>query len=177
MRSSNFHEIRSHERASGGEVRAAATDVWQSHGLHQSYPECMAAELLKLAPGEIHPCRGVGVDLRMKPPGAERAKVPLNNRHLQFNVAAARNRAWHGNLFGESEYYRMTCTLNYPRRPRPLLCALQLAAALTGPACAAADKEPPASPEVTAVMQPYLDSYKLAGLVGIIADKPGRIHH
>src|SRR5436190_8322990 len=37
--------------------------------------------------------------------------------------------------------------------------------------------EPPASPEVTAVMQPYLDSYKLAGLVSIIADKSGKVHY
>ena len=41
----------------------------------------------------------------------------------------------------------------------------------------AAENEPPASPEVTAAMQPYLDSYKLAGIIGIIADKTGRIHY
>ena len=40
-----------------------------------------------------------------------------------------------------------------------------------------ADPEPPASPEVTAAMQPYLDSYKIAGLIGIIADKEGRVHY
>lgn len=39
-----------------------------------------------------------------------------------------------------------------------------------------AESEPPASPEVTAAMQPYLDSYKLAGYVAIIADKTGEIH-
>jgi CubicO group peptidase (beta-lactamase class C family) len=36
---------------------------------------------------------------------------------------------------------------------------------------------PPASPEVNAAMQPYLDSYKLAGIIGIIADKTGQIHY
>jgi CubicO group peptidase (beta-lactamase class C family) len=41
----------------------------------------------------------------------------------------------------------------------------------------AANPEPPASPEVAAAMQPYLDSYKLAGIIGIIADKEGRIHY
>ena len=41
----------------------------------------------------------------------------------------------------------------------------------------AADSEPPASPEVEAAMQPYLDSYKLAGIIGMIADKEGRIHY
>src|SRR5215470_18950382 len=41
----------------------------------------------------------------------------------------------------------------------------------------AAGDEPPASPEVTAAMQPYLDSYKLAGVIGIIADKSGRVHY
>ena len=41
----------------------------------------------------------------------------------------------------------------------------------------AAENEPPASPEVTGAMQPYLDSYKLAGIIGIIADKTGRIRY
>jgi len=41
----------------------------------------------------------------------------------------------------------------------------------------AAENEPPASPEVTAAMQPYLDSYKLAGIIGIVADKSGKVHY
>jgi CubicO group peptidase (beta-lactamase class C family) len=41
----------------------------------------------------------------------------------------------------------------------------------------AAGSEPSASPEVSAAMQPYLDSYKLAGLIGIIADKTGKVHY
>src|SRR5258705_13678870 len=41
----------------------------------------------------------------------------------------------------------------------------------------AAESQPPASPEVTAAMQPYLDSYKLAGVIGIIADKNGKVHY
>ncbi|HEX2746486.1 MAG TPA: serine hydrolase domain-containing protein [Verrucomicrobiales bacterium] len=61
---------------------------------------------------------------------------------------------------------------------KPFACTLLLwlltAAPLTR---AAAESEAPASPEVTAAMQPYLDSYKLAGIVGIIADKSGRVHH
>jgi CubicO group peptidase (beta-lactamase class C family) len=40
-----------------------------------------------------------------------------------------------------------------------------------------AGDEPPASPEVTVAMQPYLDSYKLAGIIAIIADKTGRVHY
>jgi CubicO group peptidase (beta-lactamase class C family) len=40
-----------------------------------------------------------------------------------------------------------------------------------------AEDEPPASPEVTAAMQPYLDSYKLAGIIAIIADKTGKVHY
>jgi len=38
-----------------------------------------------------------------------------------------------------------------------------------------AEDEPPVSPEVTGAMQPYLDSYKLAGIIAIIADKTGRV--
>ena len=41
----------------------------------------------------------------------------------------------------------------------------------------AAENEPPASPEVTAAMQPYRDSFKLAGVIGIIADKSGKVRY
>jgi CubicO group peptidase (beta-lactamase class C family) len=41
----------------------------------------------------------------------------------------------------------------------------------------AAEAEPPASPEVTAAMQPYMDQYKLAGIIAIIADKNGKVHY
>ncbi|MDB5343341.1 MAG: estB 1 [Schlesneria sp.] len=41
----------------------------------------------------------------------------------------------------------------------------------------AADPEPPVSPEVTAAMQPYMDQYKLAGVIGIVADKTGKVHY
>jgi CubicO group peptidase (beta-lactamase class C family) len=41
----------------------------------------------------------------------------------------------------------------------------------------AADSDPPASSEVTAALQPYFDQYKLAGVIGIIADKSGKVHY
>lgn len=37
--------------------------------------------------------------------------------------------------------------------------------------------EPPPSPEVTAAMQPYLNDHKIAGIIGIIADKTGNVHY
>jgi CubicO group peptidase (beta-lactamase class C family) len=40
-----------------------------------------------------------------------------------------------------------------------------------------ASSSPPASSEVAAAMQPYLDNYKLAGIIGIIADKTGKVHY
>jgi CubicO group peptidase (beta-lactamase class C family) len=48
---------------------------------------------------------------------------------------------------------------------------------LTATAPRAAENQPPPSPEVTAAMQPYLDSYKLAGVVAVIADQHGQIHY
>src|SRR6267378_1258769 len=59
------------------------------------------------------------------------------------------------------------------------LCAqfLFLLTALAFIPVLAAETEPPASPEVTAAMQPYLDSYKLAGVIGIIGDKNGKVHY
>ncbi len=41
----------------------------------------------------------------------------------------------------------------------------------------AAEGPAPASPAVTAAMQPYLDGHKLAGMVGIIADKSGGVRY
>src|SRR6266576_183987 len=42
---------------------------------------------------------------------------------------------------------------------------------------AAAESEPPPSPEVTVAIKPYLESYKLAGVVSLIADKSGKVHY
>lgn len=36
---------------------------------------------------------------------------------------------------------------------------------------------PPASPEVTAALKPYFDQYKLAGAIGIIADRTGKVRY
>ena len=41
----------------------------------------------------------------------------------------------------------------------------------------AAESNPPASPEVSAALQPYFDQYKLAGVIAIIGDKTGKIHY
>jgi CubicO group peptidase (beta-lactamase class C family) len=60
------------------------------------------------------------------------------------------------------------------------LCAqfvLLLTAVLAITPILADENEPPPSPEVTAAMQPYLDSYKLAGIIAIIADKNGKVHY
>ena len=57
-----------------------------------------------------------------------------------------------------------------------LLSVLSLVA-LAVHSAVAAESEPPASSEVTAAMQPYLDSYKLAGVIGLIADKSGKVHY
>jgi len=62
-------------------------------------------------------------------------------------------------------------------KARLIHVALSLALAAITPSSLAASNEPPASPEVTAAMQPYLDSYKLAGFIGIVADKTGKVHY
>jgi CubicO group peptidase (beta-lactamase class C family) len=43
--------------------------------------------------------------------------------------------------------------------------------------CLSEDAAPPASPAVTAALQPYLDSFKMAGIVGVIADRSGKIRY
>ena len=63
------------------------------------------------------------------------------------------------------------------KHPFRMQCIFLLTAVLAIMANLAAGDEPPASPEVTAAMQPYLDSYKLAGVIGIIADKNGEVHY
>ena len=57
----------------------------------------------------------------------------------------------------------------------PLRALLLVALALN--TAIAVASEPPASPGVTAAMKPYLDSYKLAGVVSLIADKSGKVHY
>jgi CubicO group peptidase (beta-lactamase class C family) len=47
---------------------------------------------------------------------------------------------------------------------------------LTAPA-SAAESDPPASPEVTAALRPYLDQYKFAGVIGVIADRNGKVYY
>jgi CubicO group peptidase (beta-lactamase class C family) len=41
----------------------------------------------------------------------------------------------------------------------------------------AAESDAPVSPQVTAALQPYLDGYKLAGYIAIVADKNGKVHY
>ncbi len=55
--------------------------------------------------------------------------------------------------------------------------ALGLVLIVLVPSAFAAEGQPLASPEVTAAMQPYLDSYKLAGVIAIIADRSGKVHY
>jgi CubicO group peptidase (beta-lactamase class C family) len=57
------------------------------------------------------------------------------------------------------------------------IIALTLLALVIVPSIFAADGEPPVSPEVTAAMRPYMDQYKLAGAIGIVADKTGKVHY
>ena len=61
-------------------------------------------------------------------------------------------------------------------RQASALLALSLVALLAAGPNSAGAGQPPASPEVTAALQPYLDGYKLAGAVAIIADRTGRVH-
>ena len=64
----------------------------------------------------------------------------------------------------------MNCT-----KTSPLLALFLVALAIN--TAAVAETAPSASPEVTAVMKPYLDSYKLAGVISLIADKSGNVHY
>jgi CubicO group peptidase (beta-lactamase class C family) len=41
----------------------------------------------------------------------------------------------------------------------------------------AADPEPPASPEVAEAMQPWVDQHKLAGIIGVIAERDGKVRY
>ena len=54
---------------------------------------------------------------------------------------------------------------------------LSLPALLSITTSLAAANGPPASPEVTAALQPYFESYKLAGAIGLIADKTGKVRY
>jgi CubicO group peptidase (beta-lactamase class C family) len=63
-------------------------------------------------------------------------------------------------------------------RREAILCRLPLLLVLFLRAtCPAETAHPPASPEVTAAIQPYLDAHKIAGFVGVIADRSGTIRY
>src|SRR5260370_40381969 len=62
-------------------------------------------------------------------------------------------------------------------RRKHRIVALGLVSIVLTASTFAAETDPPASSEVTAAMQPYLDRYKLAGVIGIIADKSGKVHY
>ncbi len=59
----------------------------------------------------------------------------------------------------------------------PFFIILALVTVFSAAPSFAADSEPPASPEVAAAMQPYLDSHKIAGIIGIVADREGKVHY
>ncbi len=61
-------------------------------------------------------------------------------------------------------------------KSKPTNVALALGLIVLTTSAFAAENEPPASSEVTAALQPYLDQYKLAGYIGTIADRTGKIH-
>ena len=61
-----------------------------------------------------------------------------------------------------------------PQFVLPVAMSLTLIA-LSG-SISASEREAPPSPEVAAAMQPYLDSYKLAGVVALIGDRTGKVH-
>ena len=62
-------------------------------------------------------------------------------------------------------------------RPTHLLFLLLSVLSFALPTSPASEFQAPASPEVTTALQPYLDSYKVAGYIAIIADKSGKTHY
>lgn len=63
------------------------------------------------------------------------------------------------------------------RKMSPSIALILVAWVVSTATAFAAENDAPPSPEVTAAMQPYLDQYKLAGVIAIIADRDGRVHH
>ena len=68
----------------------------------------------------------------------------------------------------------------HPMKSHPLLLcwfSLLTAMLMVSANCQAEDSAPPASPEVTTALQPYLDNFKMAGIISIIADRTGTIRY
>ena len=55
--------------------------------------------------------------------------------------------------------------------------ALGLVLIVFAPSTFAAEGQPPSSPEITAAMQSYLENYKLAGVIAVIADRGGKVYY
>src|SRR6476620_1688088 len=67
--------------------------------------------------------------------------------------------------------------LNHLIGGKSLIVVVVLMLSRFGTSTRAAESEAPSSREVTAALQPYLDQYKLAGYIAIIADKSGKVHY
>src|SRR5262245_41086124 len=67
--------------------------------------------------------------------------------------------------------------VNQPMRSKLTLVALGLVLVGLPARASAAEGDPPASAEVTAAMKPYLDRYKLAGVIAVVADRTGKVHY
>lgn len=76
------------------------------------------------------------------------------------------------NLRGIDGSIQMMKTVPFPA---PIIACLAIAFSLAPPLIA--DPLPPASPEIAAAMQSYLDDHNLAGIIGIVADKEGKVHY
>src|SRR5690349_6968858 len=111
----------------------------------------------------------------LRPEGAEQASCRPDRAGeldwvMVFNKAAARVRELCCNR-STDQARRCSFTMNAMKTSPHALFLVALAFN------AAAEGGPPASPEVTAAMKPYLATYKLAGVVSIIADKSGKVHY
>lgn len=62
-------------------------------------------------------------------------------------------------------------------RHSPMFLSRSLMVAFSVATLSAADAELPASPEVAEAMKPWVDEYKLAGIIGIVADREGTVRY
>src|SRR5262249_1301148 len=93
--------------------------------------------------------------------------------YLDMVARASANAIWYAATPYNSPHQSRTATM------KRKLTIVALCLNFIGPPEApfAADSDAPASPEVTAALQPYFDQYKLAGAIGIVADKSGKVHY
>jgi hypothetical protein len=128
---------------------------------------------------DIHWKNGKLQAAEIRTPGATACKVRYGTKTAEFSLKPGQALRLNADLMAKTDPAEAKSPLSARKENhnmRNKLTSVALGLVLAAPTFAA-DGDGPASAEVTAAMKPYLDSYQLAGVIAIVADKTGIVHY